>query len=321
MDQLNGKALLKYITASRDCREGMPVESNAVVMGLEQGFIALLGSKATAALLPLSARPETLILICLSAILVQRSATKGCPVAWRVSAITTQVLQTIALNTVFHWATSAVDTLLASSSLLAVYFVARAFQPGADVTVTAQYLFVSRLSQVLSGFHRGEVLAAAWVLAFGSGGILPADETYLAQLVTVDSLSAWLRGWLPHGLLLPTTTVILYLCAPFSEDFPVLQRAYRFAVFAFTNDATLAHTPAWLLTSAIWALWRVDRDPVSKRLLAIAGTNLAIIATLDALRFAIDDDPAPTLLALLVTIKILEEAAGRQGQTQGGSGK
>ena len=63
--------------------------------------------------------------------------------------------------------------------------------------------------------------------------------------------------------------------------------------------------PAWLTAIGLWALWRTETDPITRRLAATAGCNLAVIATLDAMQFAMDNDPAPTLIALLVVMRIL----------------
>jgi hypothetical protein len=98
----------------------------------------------------------------------------------------------------------------------------------------------------------------------------------------------------------------LYMWAPFAEQFPVLNRLYRFAVFAVSRDTHFSAIPPWLLAVALWALWQAEDEPVGKRLASAAGTNMAVAATLEALRFAMDDDPAPTLVSLLLVIRILE---------------
>jgi hypothetical protein len=38
----------------------------------------------------------------------------------------------------------------------------------------------------------------------------------------------------------------------------------------------------------------------------VAGVNIAVLVVLDALRFATDNDPFPTLIALLTAVRILE---------------
>ena len=52
-------------------------------------------------------------------------------------------------------------------------------------------------------------------------------------------------------------------------------------------------------------MWQLEPDPVSRRLASVAGCNLAVLVVLDAARFAVDNDPAPTLLAILIAIHVL----------------
>lgn len=287
----------------------MSGHGNALAAGLEQGVLVLLGSKSTAALLRHAQHPSDLVLACCSLAALLHAVPPRAAVAGRVSGVMARVLSTIALNTVLQWVSADTDAPLACAGLLAVFFWGQALDPDGQMTMTAQYLLVASLSSALRGFHRGEALAIAWILAFAPrSSQLPPDAGQLAQLVTAESLSAWLREWFPPSLLLPSTAALLYLCAPFAEEFPALQRVYRFAVFAFTADPHLALTPTWLLGAGLWALWQAEPEPVSRRLAAIAGCNAAVLATLDALRFAMDADPAPTLLALLVAVQILEGA-------------
>lgn len=293
----------------------MSAHGNALVTGLEQGVLALLASRSTRALLRLAPHPSDLVLACCALTALLRAVPPRAAVAGRVSTVLAQVLSTIALNTVLGWAGDNADPYVACLSLLAVFFCGQALDPDGRMTVTAQYLLVASLSSALRGFHHGEALPVAWALAFASGA--PPDVAELARLVTAESLSAWLRGWFPPSLLLPSTAALLYLCAPFADEFPALQRVYRFAVFAFTADAQFALTPAWLLAAALWALWQAEPDPVSRRLAAIAGAHIGVLALLDGLRFAMDADPAPTLLALLVGVQILEEVGHlRAGSTE-----
>lgn len=285
--------------------------SNALVVGLEQGVLALLSSKSTVALLRYFPNRSDLVLGCCAVAALLHTVPARAAVAGRVSFALGQVLSTIALNTILDGVSTGVDTPTACFRLLAVFFCGQALDPNGKMAVAAQYLLVARLSNALRGFHRGEALAIAWVLAFTPTGLdLPEDGTELARLVTVESLSAWLRGWFPPSLLLPSTTLLLYLCAPFTDRFPSLQRLYRFAVFALSTDAQFALTPSWLLAAALWALWQAEPDPVSRRLAAIAGTNIGVLVLLDTLRFAMDTDPAPTLLALLIAIRIFEDLPG-----------
>ena len=70
------------------------------------------------------------------------------------------------------------------------------------------------------------------------------------------------------------------------------------------QHSVFAKAPTWLVAAGLWALWLAEPDPVSKRLAAIAGRSVAVLAVLDAMRFAMDNDPAPLLIALLVAIQI-----------------
>jgi hypothetical protein len=282
---------------------------NPIAMGLEQGLNALISSKATHAIVALTSSPTDAVLVCLSLAVLHRAFSQRQPVLWRLADITDRVLFSIALNTVLHWVSSERDILLLATSLLAIHSWAQALDRDGQISTTAQYLLVARLSALMDGLHRTDVLAAAWVLAFAPTGYFSPDIAALAQLVTVESLNTWLQGWFPRSLLMPSTALVLYLCAPFIDEFPTLQRVYRFAVFALTSEAQLAGLPPWLLTVALWGAWRIDAEPVSRRLLAIAGTNLATLTVLDASRFAMDDDPVPTLIGAFLLIKILEESA------------
>ena len=283
-------------------------KNNAMALGLEQGVMALLGSKSSDSLQRLL-RPSELVLACCALVAVLRGVPEATPVLGRVSRLMVQALSTIGLNSLLFAISDGLDPPLACLNLLAIFLLGQALDPNGSSTLTAQFLLVSNLSRSLQESARGEVLCIVWTLAFVPSGAVPADIAELAQLVTVDSLSAWLRAWLPHSLLLASTVVLLYLFAPFIDEFPALGRLYRFAVFALSNDAALAATPLWLLAAGLWALWQIEPDPISKRLAAVAGCNVAVLAVLDIMRFAMDNDPAPTLIALLVAIRILEAAA------------
>jgi hypothetical protein len=279
---------------------------NALTAGLEQGLTALLGSKGTASLLEL-VDAQQLLLTCLALVAFLR-ALDSLPVAGRVSGIMEQVLLTIALNVALQGVSQGFDIGMATLNLLSVYFLTGALDHDGVMSTTSQYLLVARLTATLRQQPDG-VLPVAWALAFvPTAGWVPAEAAQLAQLVTLESFSAWLRAWFPPSLLLPSTAILLYLCAPFIEYFPALNRLYRFAVFAVSNDVNLVSVPVPLAAAALWALWQLEPEPVSKHLAALAGCNLAVLATLDALRFAIDDDPAPVLLALLTGIRILENS-------------
>ena len=280
---------------------------NALSMGLEQGVLTLLGSKSSVALLRVLPHAD-LVLACCALIAALRSVPAAAPVLGRVSGLLLHALSTIALNSFMAGVSDGVDTPLACLNLLAVFFLGRVLDRDGGFALTAQYLLVSNLSIAARGFHHGEALPLAWALAFVPAGPIPSDVAEVAQLVTVESFSAWLRGTLPNGLLLASTAALLYLFAPFLEEFPALGRLYRFAVFALSNDPALASVPPWLVAAGLWALWQADTDPVGRRLSALAGCNFFILSTLDALRFAMDNDPAPVLLSLLAAIQILEGA-------------
>jgi hypothetical protein len=279
----------------------------SLVMGLEQGIIALLGSKSTGALLRLVPASD-LILACFALITVLHAVPETLPVFGKVSTLISHVLSTVALNTLLQWVSTGSDPPLACFNLLAVFFLAESLTPGAELTLTAQYLLVASLSTSLRAFGHGEVLPVAWAISAVPESYLPKDLTALAQLVTVESLSAGLQDWLPASLLLPSTVIVLYLFAPFMEKFPALGRLYRFAVFAISTDVNFATVPPWLVGAGLWGLWQVEPDPVSKRLAAVAGSNLVVLTLLDAMRFAVDNDPALILVTLLVSIRILEAA-------------
>ena len=278
----------------------------SIVTGLEQGVVTLLGSKSTRTLLQFTP-PDELVLLCVGLMVASRAVPSGTPLVGRVSATMTQIFYTIALNTILGAVVVPGDPGVSCVNLLGVFFLgASVGQEGASVT--AQYLLVANLSAALQGFN-GEALALAWALAFVPHTMGWGDSSLaqLAQLVTVETLSTWSMRIIPRAFLLPSTVLLLYLLAPFTEEFPALKRMYRFAVFAVSNDMQRLHgAPPWMLAAALWALWNVEPDPVSRRFAAIAGGNVGVLVLLDAMQFAMDNDPAPTLVALLIAIQIFE---------------
>jgi hypothetical protein len=63
-----------------------------------------------------------------------------------------------------------------------------------------------------------------------------------------------------------------------------------------------------------WGIWLVDEETnigsdggVSKGFALTVGTNVGVLVILDAARFAMDNDPVPVLISLLLAIRILEE--------------
>lgn len=278
--------------------------STHVLAGLDRGVVALLSTKSTTALLE-HVEHADLILFCCSLSAIFRAMPKHAPVIGRLSSEMTQVLFSIALNTILQWVALTPDPGLAAILLLAVHFWGGALDPMGQISMTAEFLLVMTLAAKLRGGDA--LLAIAWALAFSPRHVIPTDISNLARLLTTESISDGLGNWLPRNLLLPSAVMLLYLCAPFSNEFPALNRIYRFAVFAFTSDSTLAGLPSWVLAAGIWALWQVEPDPVSRRLAAVIGSNVAVLVVLDAMRFATDNDPAPTLLALLIMVRILED--------------
>jgi len=272
-----------------------------IVAGLDSGLVALLSSKSTDALLK-HAGHEDLLLFCLSLTAVFRAVPAAWHVVGRISVEMTQVLLSIAYNTVLQWVASSQDTGLAAVLLLTVYFWGEALDYGGKISTTAEYLLVSTLASRL----RGHALLLAWALAFAPPTVIPASLSSMAQLLTTETLTNFLAHWMPRSLLLLSTVLLLYLCAPFAKVLPFVSRLYRFSVFALSNDANLAGMPSWLIAAGLWAVWQVEVDPVGKRLLLVAGVNIAVLVVLDALRFATDNDPFPTLIALLTAVRILE---------------
>jgi hypothetical protein len=283
--------------------------AGSFISGVDQGVLALLGSKSTQALLRLIPFVDLiLVCVCLGVAIHCGTHRLHLPVAGRLCGIMQQVLFTIALNTLLSNASVKRDPSLTCANLLGVYMLTRVFLPNGALPETAQYLVVFNLSTALQGFNAAG-LAVAWAFAFVPHAFpwVGHDLSGLAQLVTVETFTSWLRGWLATGLLLPTTLILLYLCAPFIQAFPPLKRLYRFAVFAVSNDPQLLIVPAWLLGFALWGLWQLEADQVSRTLAALAGVNVGVLALLDSMQFAMDNDPAPTLLALLITIRILDD--------------
>jgi hypothetical protein len=272
--------------------------------GLEQGVVALLGSKSSRSLLEIVGH-EDLILICCALYTIATAVPRGVALVGRISSLMAQVFATIALNTTLAAVAVPEDPPLACVNLLGVFMFSTAFQQD-GVGITAQYLLISNLSMALQGFG-GDTLAVAWAVALIPPMLgVSKDLVSLAQLVTVETFTGYLRGLLPQGGLLPSTLLLLYLTAPFSDQFPLLTRLSRFAVFAVSNDPQIHAIPLWIVGSALWALWLADPDRIGRAFAATAGANVAVLVLLDSTQFAMDNDPAPVLIGLLVTIRILE---------------
>lgn len=278
----------------------------SVATGLEQGVVALLSSKSSRALLTLVPH-EDLILLCVALMVVTNAIPREITLLGRVSSIMASIFTTIALNTTLAAVPIQGDPPLTCLNLLGVFMFSGAVQQD-GVNMTAQYLLISNLSLAIQGFKE-DALAVAWTLA-----LIPAmlgvdqDLVSLAQLVTVETFTGWVRTLLPSGALLPSTLLLLYLTAPFTDQFPVLARLSRFAVFAVSNDQQLHTLPLWIIGIGLWTLWLVDTEETGKAFAATAGANVAVLVLLDAAKIPMDNDPVPVLLTLLVLIRILENA-------------
>jgi hypothetical protein len=217
-----------------------------------------------------------------------------------------QILSTIALNTTLCAVVVDNDSALTSLNLLGVFFFGSSLQQE-TAGGTAQYLLISNLSTALQGF-KGAALAVAWTIALVPTALcMDSDLSELAQLVTVDTFTTWFKELLPRGTLLPSTLLLLYLIVPISREFPVLTRLYRFAVFSVANDPQVHAIPSWITAIGLWIMWLKDPDPIGRMFAAMAGANVAVLVVLDAMKVPMDNDPAPVLMAVLVTFRILEK--------------
>ena len=278
--------------------------TRGISASLDHNIVSLLASKTTQALLRVIPASE-LVLICSALTAISHAVPSKMQVMGRVSSLMTQILFSVALSTSLQWIADTQDTPLAATALLAVFFWGGALDPDGQLSVTSQYLLVDTLTSKFKGDNT--LLMASWAVAFAPHRLVPQDAACLAQLVTTETLSTGLMQWMPRTTLLAATVVLLHLCAPFIPEFPALSRIYRFAVFALSNDQSVAAVPAWIVAAALWAVWSLENDPVIKRMTSVAGTSFAVLTCLDALRFATDNDPVPTLLALIFTVRILQE--------------
>lgn len=282
-----------------------------VATGVEQGVVALLGSKSTAELLTLASHED---LVLMSAALAAAASTvpTHVPLVGRVTSLLQQVFTTIALNTALEAVAVPRDPCITCVNLLGTFFFFGAALRQEGASLTAQYVLVAHLTSALEAFRqKEETLAAAWALAvvpplLGIG----AELVGLAQLVTVETYMDWVRSTLPQNTLLASSILLLYLTAPFIERFPILRRMYRFAVFAVANDRQAHAIPPWIVAAGMWGLWLTDElcggGAVGRAFLAAAGANVAVLVILDAARPALDNDPALALLSILLFIRILD---------------
>lgn len=271
-----------------------------VVTGVEQGVAALLGTKSTAELLKLVPHAD-LILITMALVV----ATSEMAALGRVSSLLRQVFYTIALNTVLSAVTMPQDPVLTCLNLLSVFFVGAAMQQE-EPSLTAQYILVAQLTEAIQAF-RGEALAMAWALAVVPASLgIASDLRNLAQLVTIETFMEFIKAHLPPETLLPGALLLLYMIAPFVEEFPPLKRMFRFAVFAVTNDRQAHSMPPWLVGAGLWGIWLIDTRKTSagKTFAASAAANVMVVVILDAARTALDNDPALTLVSILLSLQI-----------------
>jgi hypothetical protein len=201
----------------------------SVATGLEQGVVALLGSKSSRALLELTTHEE-LILMCVALIAVTSAVPVRLKLVGKLSSVMGQVFATVALNTALAGVVVERDPCLTCANLLGVYLLGMALRQE-SIGISAQYVLVSNLSETLKTF-KGDALAIAWAFALVPVALgVGQDLVGLAQLVTVDTFTSWLKALLPRGALLPSTLLLLYLTVPFAVQFPLLTRLYRFVVF------------------------------------------------------------------------------------------
>ncbi len=277
-----------------------------MVTGVEQGVVALLGTKSSEKLRTLFSH-EDLLLGIAALIVLTWSIPKSAPVAGRVSSLMHQVLVTIGLDTLLSAVSLPQDQFTTCFNLLAVFFAGAAVHQE-DPCMATQYVLVSRLTDVIQGFQ-GEALAVAWTVSvipetLGVTGSLLS----LAQLTTVETFMGRVRATLPKETLLPAALLLLYLTAPFVAQFSLLKRMYRFAVFAVTNDQQIHAIPLWLVVVGCWVAWLADPRPTSAARTFAANTaaNVGVVAVLDSARFALDNDPVVALLSILIAFQILE---------------
>lgn len=280
-----------------------------MMTGVEQGVVALLGTKSSEELLVLVPQGDLLLITTALAVLTSsKSVPGGTPLVGRVSSLVHQIFQTITLNTLLSVVSVQHDPITTCFNLLAVFFFGSAIQQD-EIGLASQYVLVARLVDVIQVF-RDEALAIAWAISaipntLGvTGGLLS-----LAQLTTVDTFLGRLKGVLPTETLLPAALLLLYLTAPFVAEYPLLRRMYRFAVFAVTNDQQVHVLPLWVIVVGCWIAWLVDtrHTSVGKTFAANTAANVGVVAVLDSARFVLDNDPALALISILVAFQILEQ--------------
>jgi hypothetical protein len=286
----------------------MSAVSTGIMTGVEQGTIALLGSKSTTELLRFLPH-EDIILITAALSAVTMTTPPSDTILGSLSNIMHQVFLTIATNTALTAVSIQRDTPITCVNLLGVFFIGNAIQQETS-TLATQYVLVAQLTNAIRTFQ-GEALAVAWALAsFPSVIGVDADLLSLAQMTTIETFMQWLKDIIAPEGLLPIALMLLYFTAPFITWFPVLKRVYRFAIFAVTNDHNVHSIPLWIFSIGIVAAWWVDgrSESTLKTLAASAATNVGVLAIFETARFALDNDPILCLLCILVCVQILDSA-------------
>lgn len=283
-----------------------------VATGVEQGVVALLGTKSSEELLLLISHEDVLLMsAAFTAIVYTWSSRDSLSSIGVVSSLLYQVMSTVTLNTLLGYVTVPGDSITTCFNLLCVFFAGYALHQG-EPSMAAQYVLVANVTAAIQAYQ-DEALAIAWTLSVVpvALGVTTGSLHSLTQLVTVETFMGWIRAALPQDTLLPAALLLLYLTAPFVAQYPVLRRMYRFAVFAVTNDQVVHAVPPWLVAIFFWCAWFMDSRPSSagKTFAANAAANVGVVAILDAARFVLDNDPVPTLLSILIAFQIIEHGA------------
>ena len=283
-----------------------------VATGVEQGVVALLGTKSSEELLRLIPHEDVLLMsAALTTVLSSWSSLDPLSSIGVVSSLLYQVMSTVTLNTLLGYVTVPDDSITTCFNLLCVFFAGYALRQG-EPSMAAQYVMVANITAAIQAFQ-DEALAIAWTLSVvpAALGVTTGSLHSLTQLVTVETFMGWIRAALPQDTLLPAALLLLYLTAPFVAQYPLLRRMYRFAVFAVTNDQVAHAVPPWLVAVFFWCAWFMDKRPSSagKTFAANAAANVGVVAILDTARVVLDNDPVPSLLSILIAFQILDHGS------------
>jgi len=280
--------------------QGLPLSA---AYGLETGMWAALGRATTGSLLR-AVPPQDLTLYCWAALTLAR----GLPdvlLVRRVSRIFVRAFFSIAVRSSLQSAVLPGDTGLTLVHLLSLYLLASTVHQDA-MKGSAQYHLVSALAECLRRLGAAALPAAALAASLPPG--LHPSFPELSRLVMVDVFMGALLGALPPTEVFLAVVLLLYLTSPFAALFPSLLNLYAYAVYAATADAQLRSLPLWELGYALALVWRLSPDPVSARVAAVAGGSVLVQMLLAWLQPAMQNDPFLVLLAVLMSIDILEAA-------------